>query len=656
MATLPKYQFVNGKPVLKPNPYLDIIGDIADFDRAWNNLAKALSGERDYNRMWGRMQRLSENNPEYLALLESLPPPGKPGNELSLLDTQLITQFIGTFSQPLVARKIMNYWNEDGKLRTNAKEGASKSLDRLKEDWRDSIQELQNPYRTLDPVTNQYHADIPAIAAEFEGVGKAGRQKKEAFLAAIGMTFSPNTLDSPEYRELIEASPVINRLYLAVQNLAKIQTGKHPDMAALTRGQREELQKPVLSVVEAIDKTVYGRDKDYARAKGSKPRLLAGQREAIEEIANMELKYSDKFFSDNTLNSEGNSVYAIKQWSQQTVMYNLLNDPSIKDYGQLIKTPLGAYFDFSKNPDANNIYVNSVFDVATGKRRLDSTGAPITINLYNHDGWNINTRDAKDEEGYGENLGSKTIRLERFENSFRTFLHYVMFGTKEHLRYGDKSTSNGTTITFERITGDSKGHLYIPVDYVDFGDGTYLPKEAAAIFRQALYSALKLTNDYVVGGIGKNFDNFRQNLDKKEYWGFFDEILKDKTKDKLIKDGLITTQGLDVYKLIDKHGDDINRDLEAFLKADATSLLDEIKSNTVLSPDDIIAHDLLQDDRMGKDKDERFKNLISAFSVNSYILNMEHVRLMFQDPRFYDNKKGNYKEIFKRISKATSYR
>ena len=658
MATLRKYQFVGGEAIPKANAYIDIIGDVADFDRSWNTLAKTLTGERDYTRMWAKMQRLAVTNPEYNDLLSSLPAPGKPGNDMSLLETQLVAQFVGTFSQPLVDRKIINFWNEDGKLRVNAKQGAAKSMDRLKEDWRDSIQENSNPtvapYRIYNPETRQYFIDVAKIAEDFANITKASRQKKEQFLASIGLTFSPTTLDSPEYKELLEASPSIGRLYTAVKNYAELQAGTHEQKAALTKGQREALAKPILSIAEAIEKTMYGRSKEYLKTNGTKPRLVAGQKETLEEIGNMELKYSDKFFSDNTLNSEGHSVYGIKQWSQQTVLYSLLNDPSIVSYDQLIKTPLGAYFDFSKNPDANNIYVNAVFDVATGKRKTDRKGNPVILNLYNHDGWNINTKDASDPESVGENIGSKTIRLERVEKLLQDISALLLFGNKEHLRYGDKTTSNGTETTFDRLTEDSQGHTYLPVDYVDFAGGVQLPKEAAAIFRQILQSALQLTNDYFTAGIGKNFDNFHQNMLKKEYWGFFDEILSEATKAKLLEDGLITEAGLDTYALIDKHIDDVNADVEAFLKKDTESLLAELASNPILGPSDILAHDLLQEERMGKTEHERYEAYIAAFAVNSYILNTEHVRLFFQDPRFYDNKKGNYKEIFKRISKASS--
>lgn len=651
LASLPKYQFVGGIPEPKPNDFLDIIDDVTEFDKAWNTLAKALTGERDYGRMWEKIKSLAKSNPEYHALLQSLPSPNTPGNEMSLLDTQLVTQFVGVFSQPLVDRKIINFWkDEQGNLRVYAKPGVSKSLDRLKEDWRDGIQELDNEYRILDPETGQYHIDIERISTDFENVEKSSKRNKEKFLSALGLNLSPTTLESPEYKDLLESSPIIKRIYTALSNYVALRNSTHPDKAALAPFQREEIAKPVLSILDALSNTIYGRDKQYIQRTASKPKLVTGQKEAFEELAEMELKYSDKFFSDNVVNSEGNSVYSIRPWSQQTVMYNLLNDPSFQDYNQLINTPLGAYFDFSKNPDADNIFVNALFDVATGKRKTDSKGKPVKINLYNHDGWNINTKEGDE---VGENIGSKTIRLERFEKLVQDISALLLFGSKEHLRYGDKSTSNGTETTFDRLTEGSKEQPFLPVAMSDFKN-THLPKEAKAVFKKILYSALKLTNDYFGAGIGKNFDNFHQNMLKKEYWGFFDAILSKDTKDKLLEEGLITDPFLDINKAIDTHIELINRDLESFLKKDSDGLLAELRSNTVLEPKDYISHDLLQDSRLGETDTDRFETAIRAFAVNSYILNTEHVRLMFQDPRFYDNKKGTYKEIFKRLSKASS--
>lgn len=654
LASLPKYEFTNGVPELRKNDYLEIFNDITPFDTAWNTLAVTLAGEKDYPTMIKKIKGLLKTNPEYQHLLQSIPSPEIQGSNLSLLDVQLLSQFVGTFSQPLVSLKVINFYrNEQGDLKVIAKAGEAKSLVDLKRDWKDSIQEIENPYRILDTETGQYEVDMDTIADDFGNLSSGGRAKQEKFLAAIGLTFSPKTKNSIEYKELMDSSNTLEKLHSSIKEFVDARNGSTPVSSSLTLGQKETLSKPTLSVIDRISKTLRGRDELYAQYNSAAPVVITGREDLFDELAVLELKYSAKYFLDNVVNSEGNSVYAIRPWSQQTTLYGLLNNPEFATYSDLINDPLGAYFDTAKNPDADNIYVNAVFDMTTGKRRLDRFGKPVTIELYNHNGWNINTRQGEES---GEDLGSKTIRLERFEKLVQDISSLLLQGAKEHIRYGDKSTSNGTDTRFSRFVSTSaKQNLWLPVDSSDFKT-TYIPVEAAAILKNALTSALRLTNDYFTKGVGKTFDNFDTSLKSKDYWGAFKGLLSTETKQKLIDEGLLTNyiDAPTLTDIIEKHSNSISKDFGIYFEHDINGLRNELSQNPLLQPRDYISSDILKDPRLGTTPEERFETALRSFGINSFIMNLEHVRLMFQDPRFYDNKKGTYKEPFKRFSKASS--
>jgi hypothetical protein len=647
LASLPKYINKNGEKVLKYNSYLDVIEDITEFDLAWNKLAKTLTGEKDYKTMITKIQELAKLNPEYDALLEALPNPNVNGKELSLLEMQLRNQFINTFSQPYIPLKFANWWKDvsSGELKVGVKEAIGKSYQLLKQDWDEIIQSVPNEYRILDETTGQQFVDVDKIAEDFENLSKLRLKRKEEFLAAIGFEFSPQAKESPEYKDLITDDLTLGRIYNAIKQFVELKNGILPKGYELTDTEKEFLNKPVVSIIDAVSKGLYGNDVRSIERIGSKPVLIKGQKENIEFIQNIELNYSDKYFSDNVLNSEASNVYAIRPWSQQAVIYNLLNEPKFKTYSDLILDSVGAYFDISKNPDADNIYLNSVFDLSTGNRRLDRKGNPVKINLINWNGLEINFGE--------ETKGAKTTSLTRFEKLIQDIAPLLTNGIKEHIRYGDKTTSNGTEVIFSRFTETTNDNPYLPVDIKQFRE-TYLPKEAKAIFRNILYSALLQTNQYFYKNIGKDFSNFNKNLEKEEYWGYFDGILSKETKDKIISEGL-TKEQIDIYAVIDKYQEDINKDLEQFLKNDVKLVKEELNSNDIVTFEDYIPNEkLLKNSQYGENEQDRFETLLRAFTINSYIMNLEHTRLMFQDPRFYDNKKGSYREAFKRFSKGSS--
>ncbi len=646
LATLPKYINQGGQKVEKWNDYLSNIEDITEFDLAWNRLAKALTGERDYKTMIDKIIKLTETNPEYQALLEALPNPNVNGAELSLLEMQLRNQFINTFSQPYIPLKFINWWKDksNGQLRISTKEAIGRSYSLLEADWDENIQSTPNPYRILDSTTGQQYVDMEAIAKDFKDLNKLRPKRKEEFLQALGFSFSPQTLESPEYLSLITDNLALGKIHTAISKFVDFKNGILPKGVELTDNQIEEFNKPVVSLIKAIERTTYIKDKASLERNAGQKALIEGQKENIEFIQSIEIQYSDKYFSDNVLNSENSNVWAIRPWSQQSVLYNYLNNPKFQTYQQLINDPIGAYFDIKKNPDADNIYLNSVFDLSTGNRRVDRiTKEPVKISLYNHNGLSIN---------FGEDTkGSKTTSLTRFEKLVQDIAPLLLSGNKEHIRYGDKTTSNGTETTFYKTQGGNENR-YLPVDIKDFRE-TFLPLEAQAIFRKILHSALLQTNQYFTQDVNKNSDNFNKNLEKGEYWGYFDGILSKETKDAILLGEGLLEEPIDVYTVIDKHWNNIALDLHDFLKADVKAVQKELAANNIVSIADYIPNDLLLKSQYGENNTERYETLIRAFAINSYILNLEHTRLVFQDPRFYQNK-GNYKEPFKRYSKASS--
>ena len=655
IASLPAYTNVNGKKQLKMNSFLPGVVDTVDFELTFNQISSALSGLYNYEDQYNKLVSMQKENPELKDLVKSLP---NPNVDLTPSLAQLRNQFINIFGTPIVPVKIVTAENENDVVKVNTYNATSNVLSKLKADWDLNLQ-LDGTHTIKNPSTTQNELDLTKVIKDFGVIGTSifkenmpESKKQEVaikFLNAIGFKLSPQAINSPEFKDYLDSKGTYEGIQSIYNSLLQIENIRKEESFnknyKYSKAEKDWAMQPIRSVLDVISKDKRGTEENSV-SKSYVPILVKGLLDSsLAKLSEIELKYSDKFYSDSVTNAGGELVWTKRSWNQLSVMYNTINDVErYPTYQELINSPLGFIFDVSKNPDANNIYLRSVFDLETGIRRKDSKGKYVTLDLYNHNGINVISD--------GNRTGDKTIKLTRFDKFVQDFISLLTGGNKEHARYGDKSTSNGTETTFPRSEGTAR-NSYLPVDVVSF-KSTVLPEEAWKAFEASLNSAITRTNQFHAEGVGKDFDNYSKNLSskkdggKEEYFGFFEGILSKETKDKFLEKGLLTESNFDAKKVTESLKESIKKDLTEFLNKEVTKTKEEIKSNSLLNAKDYTDTFLL------KTVENNNETLIRAFAVNAYILNMEHIRLVFTDPRFYDNKNESYTEIFKRMSKASS--
>jgi hypothetical protein len=655
IASLPAYTNVNGKKQLKMNSFLPGVVDTVDFELTFNQISSALSGLYNYEDQYNKLVSMQKENPELKDLIKSLP---NPNVELTPSLAQLRNQFINIFSTPIVPVKIVTVENENDTIKVNTYNATSNVLSKLKADWDLNLQ-LDGTHTIKNPSTTQNELDLTKVIKDFGVIGTSifkenmpESKKQEVaikFLNAIGFKLSPQAINSPEFKDYLDSKGTYEGIQSIYNSLLQIENIRKEESFnknyKYSKAEKDWAMQPIRSVLDMISKDKRGIEENSV-SKSYVPVLVKGLLDSsLAKLSEIELKYSDKFYSDSVTNAGGELVWTKRSWNQLSVMYNTINDVErYPTYQELINSPLGFIFDVSKNPDANNVYLRSVFDLETGIRRKDSKGKYVTLDLYNHNGINV-INDAN-------RTGDKTIKLTRFDKFVQDFSSLLTGGNKEHARYGDKTTSNGTETTFPRSEGTAR-NSYLPVDVVSF-KSTVLPEEAWKAFEASLNSAITRTNQFHAEGVGKDFDNYFKNLSskkdggKEEYFGFFEGILSKETKDKFLEKGLLTELNFDAKKVTESLKESVKKDLTEFLNKEVTKTKEEIKSNSLLNAKDYTDTFLL------KTVENNNETLIRAFAVNAYILNMEHIRLVFTDPRFYNNKNGSYTEIFKRMSKASS--
>jgi hypothetical protein len=656
IASLPAYTNVNGKKEFKMNSFLPIAVDTVDFELTFNQISSALSGLYHYEDQYNKLVSMQKNNPELTDLIQSLP---NPKENLTQAQAQIRNQFINIFSLPIVPVKIVTVENNGKEIRVNTYNATSNIVSKLKADWDLNLQ-FDSPYVIKNPSTTQNELNLSKVLQDFSLINSKtfkdsmseSKQIEYAakFLNAIGFKLSPQTINSEEFKDYLNTKSTNDGVQAIYNSLSQIEHIRKEEILnktyAYSRSEKEWANRPIRSVLDMISKDKRGSEensmnKDYA------PVIVKGLLDSsLSKLSEIELKYSEKFYSDSVKNAGGELVWTKRPWNQLSVIYNIINDVErYPTYQDLINSPLGYIFDVNKNPDANNIYLRAVFNLETGVRRKTPKGKYVTLSLYNHNGVNVIGVNSN-------NIGDKTIKLTRFDKFVQDFVSLLTSGNKEHARYGDKTTSNGTETTFSRYDNSFKD-THLPVDVLSFKTSV-LPEEAWKVFEASLNSAITRTNQFHVDNIGKNFDNYSKNLSskenggKEEYFGFFEGILSEETKKKFLDKGLLTEENFDAKTITESLKESIKKDLITFLNKEVTKTKTELNSNNLLDMEDYMDSYLL------KIAENNKETLLRAFAVNAYILNMEHIRLVFADPRFYDNKNESYTEIFKRMAKASS--
>jgi hypothetical protein len=628
IASLPEYEFKNGIWQIAKNEYLGNVNKTMPLTRAWDVLAKNLQGSNSYDEMYLKIQAIAKNSPSFDHLLLSIPSPTQP---LTLSTQRLKAQFVNAFSQPLVPLVSVNFvYDADGKLSIYSKPAFSKITNDVKRDWTLTLPD--SPYYNHE--TNSL--ELNKLLSKFNSIGANGATKnqRESFLKAIGINFSETTKNtSPEYQQLINGeNNTILKIYNALKQYKELQAGNYPNNLFPTSNQIESINTPIDDVIKILSKSIYSRNSDG----GNSPLFLA-PKEQIDSLIDIEINSSDKYFSDNVLNSQGDNVYAIRQWSAQSKIVALLNDENTyPTYQSLINTTLGSYFDVNKNPDANNIFINSLFDLNPespeyGQRRTDRNGV-IKIQIYNHDGLVIDSDNIKD--------GKKTIGLTEFEKFVQDISSFLLTGHKENIRHGDKTTARGILTNY--VAYGSKSTKFLPVDVYDFKDG-YVSEQTYRVLLPAMETALQYTNDFYVNSIGKDYSNFNKSL-TKDLFGSFDKVFSKETKDKILEAGLKDKEDFNPKKVIESLKKDIQKDISNYFQKITEEFKKELESYN-FDPEEIIADNLLQK--------FNYETILRGYVINSWITNLEYTRLFFQDARYYKNKDA-YKEPFKRYSKTIS--
>lgn len=627
VATLPRYE--NGR--LAVNPFFPFINDIVDFNSTWNQLTNVTNNTLDYGQIIDKIDNLGNKNHSFKNLLDRIP---KKEDILTDAQSRLKSAFINDISKPRIEeQELVLSLDEKGNLNGFYKAAAATDVDVIKKNWLENFNKIEGGYKTENKESGVISLDTQKLLDDFKSsvmITKSDLQKADKneiyakrveFLNNLGITFSDETILDPDFKEVIlsENNPVTG-IYLQL--------------------------KKRLNANEIIINPF----KDVAKYQ----RLLSEQ----------ELKHSETLSTQSVKNPEGNNVWLIRQWNYTSKIYNALNNvekyPTYQDFQN---TPWLKSLDENSNPYVKGAFLNSIFDLTPnsptyGKRRTKN-GVYVKLTLESYAGIKL-----QGEKGV-KNQGTNTTSLTAFEKLVQNINTLLLEGAQEHLRYGDKSSSFATRIS----------HIYDPVSKQLEERKILVPREEFYDYQNKNSVALPLTAfQFLLGdlkaeivpmkrnfktGLGNNIKNYSKNI--KEL-GVFEGILSKETFEKLktqiIENNDVVetktfgdTETKDISDVLKSLSKEIRIDIENYIEEKAKDLQKELGIKSLKSKE---LNNILIDRMFYVHSNKTIKNVIPsqimyAYVVNSLLYNIEHTKIVTQDPRFY-SAKGDKKNPFKRFS------
>ena len=615
VGTLPKYD-KNGNPIklrLFPNyEYAELL----DFTTAWNTLSGTLQGITSPLQQHQLIKELSKKKPSFKHVLERVPLISN--KELTPEQLKTHIAFVQDLSKPLVRMyEVLLQNNKDG-ITVNTYPSSITSITNVITEFNNNFQEKPSKFKKLNPKTQLLELDLQAIIPHFEKVNQS-KELREEFLEVLGVQYSEDALNSKDYQDLINNKFPDDALYYIYDYLKQIQPylAKRPDI---------DLSKPF---------TLIGKD----LLDKNKQLLVKGQKQRRDFLINIELDNSYKFNSDNATNANGDSVWQIQDWNYITSTFSDLNNSTLyPDYQSLITQPHLSRFNIETNPIMrSNLYLNSLFDLNPnsenfGKRRINpNTKEPVQISAINYNSLKITSTETA-------SVGLVTTALPKSDKFLQDLNSLLVSGIKEHIRYGDKSSSYGTLFK-NFVTSNSFLPFHINTfssPFVSNGEFS-LPAKVLQYFKDIIINELVTIHN------SKNHKNILHYSNKADNWQIFDGIkgfdeLLTSFKESMDKEGF--TQDL-IPTLVNIKSKEIEKKLAIYFEGQYKTNKDSVKNifdKINLPVEGKISQALL--------KEHNIDTLLRAFTINNFVLNIEHASIIAGDLRMYKSAV----DVFKRLS------
>lgn len=589
---------------------------LADFSKTWNRLIKTLSGKISAVDMYNALLESRNEYPEMDQLARELGDPNDyDGNNTKFNLWQKFRQDLSHVRIGLMEAHLQKETNAKGEFNYNFKFiEARPDTQIVTQQFTANFQsQINSPYIFIN-TNGENVLNVTKVLADFttESTSKKGvisvkvdPKRRFEFLNEIGFNLS----DKPAIRAGLEE--IASKIdYIA--------------------GALRDLNEGEIVITDPIDQL----SKDNGSIK------FKGESNNIRLLLQLEARNSDDFSNFSVENAAGDKSYEHSLHNGITNQMVLLNDAvKFPTYQSLMQVPEMAPFDISKNPlIRNSIWLNSMFDLKTGFRRMVNEKA-VSIKLVNISG----VKEIID--GTGTDKGVTTSALDGNGKFLLDFNSLLTTGVMELPRAEAKSSFYSIVVSDLKDTSGSFKNLFFSVENFNRGDD-YMNSDIYDYIKGAMIGELTMTA-WLNGPdqIGSDIEGYKERVKK---FRLFDGILSDATKTKLleiVKDG----EPIDFGDQIDAMDEVLIGEFKYYFKKL------ELENGKKLGADFYVGTELMNrlksllynQNHKSEYTDSQLRRILNkTFTINSWVANVEAVKFVYGDPAFYNLGKN---EFHKRI-------
>ena len=617
------HKLENGSHVLDELGYKEL----ADFSTTWNNLMRAVSGEKNLLSILKKIKEVSqETYPEFKQLLESKLPKGE--SIANIYDLKTSTNFWQDVQRTRVTYLQTTIFENNVAEVTKA---SIETLSILKKFEAKFKSDLNNKHIERSTDNNIAFLNLKKVVEDFGINGVLNASKSYEFARAIGLYLDDLTVIKYELNKNQKAKekyglPWIykNLFDMNVLNESANTSPKVRDAITNFR------MNPIVSLSKGIEAGVLDTKE-------------VNQRSTINNIISLQALYGADSANFAVLNAERNLVFEhIDDHTASMITYAINNAKKMTDLWTK-----GSEFEFMSylNPEINSFTkrlqtLSNIFDFRDNFTKREGK----SLQLFINSGTQVEVEDG----------GTNTTSLDANGKFLQEMNSMLKGGLIEFIRHASKQASFGMRVNGGINEGIDRGkkdpRLWVNID--KFAIGTADDYAIKTHMIPYLAGELERINKFRSNPeLFKNYKGYNRPMADGtvagENFTAFDNVLTKETKQDILDAVTDPNIRLEDYLKTDP-------ELKRKIEVDITSYFSQLTNDSVgfyeqakyLSPDLV---DNLKIYNMSTEETERA--LIKAYTVNAWIQNFETATLVYGDIAQYNHEK---EELHKRNTGSTS--
>jgi hypothetical protein len=617
------HKLENGSHVLDELGYKEL----ADFSTTWNNLMRAVSGEKNLLLILEKIKEASqETYPEFKQLLESKLPKAK--SIANIYDLKTSTNFWQDVQRTRVTYLQTTIFENNVAEVTKA---SIETLSILKKFEAKFKSDLNNKHIERSTDNNIAFLNLKKVVEDFGINGVLNASKSYDFARAIGLYLDDLTVIKSELNKNQKAKEKYGLPFI-YKNLFDMNTlNESANTSPKVRDAITDFRmNPIVSLSKGIEAGVLDTKE-------------VNQRSTINNIISLQALYGADSANFAVLNAERNLVFEhIDDHTASMITYAINNAKKMTDLWTK-----GSEFEFMSylNPEINSFTkrlqtLSNIFDFRDNFTKREGK----SLQLFINSGTQVEVEDG----------GTNTTSLDANGKFLQEMNSMLKGGLIEFIRHASKQASFGMRVNGGINEGIDRGkkdpRLWVNID--KFAIGTADDYAIKTHMIPYLAGELERINKFRSNPeLFKNYKGYNRPMADGtvagENFTAFDNVLTKETKQDILDAVTDPNIRLEDYLKTDP-------ELKRKIEVDITSYFSQLTNDSVgfyeqakyLSPDLV---DNLKIYNMSTEETERA--LIKAYTVNAWIQNFETATLVYGDIAQYNHEK---EELHKRNTGSTS--